>query len=281
MRREVATGVALACALALGLWNRTGHREPHVSAVGRRSTASPTLTARDDRVGDHHTHNPVRPHRYGRRLAVGAGRGCGLRDHPLHRRHPWRLQRERQRHGHYRSRQPRARCPRAQLPGRHHGRRRLHRLQQLRLDRASERRVERSTRTWRPASVTANGWVVGDPIQAGEQIGLEADIGRAGGPHLHFEVGRPYDREPTTRRRSASSAGSCSAARWHATSAINLVPRVCDIRGQPLRGRRGLHRQSVHAPAADRRRWRAIRRRRGIDRACSTAPEAATLRTIR
>lgn len=40
-------------------------------------------------------------------------------------------------------------------------------------------------------SVVANGWSVGDWIDAGQVLGLEGDVGFAGGVHVHFEVGVP------------------------------------------------------------------------------------------
>ena len=40
-------------------------------------------------------------------------------------------------------------------------------------------------------TVRGNGWSEGDPIQAGEVLGLEGQVGFASGPHLHFEVAEP------------------------------------------------------------------------------------------
>lgn len=71
-------------------------------------------------------------------------------------------------------------------------------------------------------SVRANGYRVGDWINAGDLIGTESDIGRATGRHLHFEVGLPTDPgdpEPFT------TLGGFMVPNF----GVNLVPRVCDI----------------------------------------------------
>jgi len=47
-------------------------------------------------------------------------------------------------------------------------------------------------------TVAANGWAVGDWIEAGDTLGLEGDVGAASGPHLHYEVGIPTDAEDET-----------------------------------------------------------------------------------
>lgn len=44
-----------------------------------------------------------------------------------------------------------------------------------------------------PFSVQGRGWEVGDHICAGEELGVEGDIGFATGDHLHFEVAVPND----------------------------------------------------------------------------------------
>jgi hypothetical protein len=43
----------------------------------------------------------------------------------------------------------------------------------------------------RTGSVAANGHQTGDFVQAGEALGIEGQVGFAGGPHLHFEVALP------------------------------------------------------------------------------------------
>lgn len=48
----------------------------------------------------------------------------------------------------------------------------------------------------------------GDPVDAGQQIGLSGSSGNASGPHLHFEVwrwGRPVDPVPLLGRRPDAS----------------------------------------------------------------------------
>lgn len=42
-------------------------------------------------------------------------------------------------------------------------------------------------------SVTSRGHKVGDSVAAGTVLGLEGDVGKADGDHLHFEVSVPYD----------------------------------------------------------------------------------------
>jgi murein DD-endopeptidase MepM/ murein hydrolase activator NlpD len=74
-------------------------------------------------------------------------------------------------------------------------------------------------------TVTANGWVVGAWIEAGEELGLEGDIGRAGGSHLHHEAARPYDPDDLTPFCVLGGfmvGGGCDFG-------DQLVPRVCDI----------------------------------------------------
>ena len=77
-------------------------------------------------------------------------------------------------------------------------------------------------------TVSANGWVVGNWIEAGEELGLEGDIGRASGTHLHYEIARPYDPNSLTPFCALGGfmvdnpGGSCDFG-------DQLVPRVCDI----------------------------------------------------
>ena len=71
-------------------------------------------------------------------------------------------------------------------------------------------------------TVTANLWVVGQWIEVGEVLGLEGDVGRAGGSHLHHEVGVPFD--PTDLTPFSTLGGFMPP-----TFGINVVPLVCDI----------------------------------------------------
>ncbi len=68
-------------------------------------------------------------------------------------------------------------------------------------------------------TVTALGWVVGMPVNVGDVLGLEGDVGRAGGPHLHFEVALPNDPNDLT---PFSTLGGF-------VQGVNVVPFVCDI----------------------------------------------------
>lgn len=71
-------------------------------------------------------------------------------------------------------------------------------------------------------SVTANGWQVGDWINAGQVLGIEGDVGRASGRHLHFEVGLPADPADLT---PFSELGGFMVPNF----GDNLVPRICGI----------------------------------------------------
>ncbi len=75
-----------------------------------------------------------------------------------------------------------------------------------------------------------NGWQPGDWVNAGEVLGLEDDIGAAGGSpsasHLHFEVARAIDPNATTL-----PLGSLKGAFIDTTAAVNLVPTNCDGAG--------------------------------------------------
>jgi hypothetical protein len=68
-------------------------------------------------------------------------------------------------------------------------------------------------------SVVANGWSVGDWIDAGEVIGTESDVGRAGGRHLHHEIALPND--PTDPTPFSTDGGFIQGT--------NIVPVVCGI----------------------------------------------------
>jgi len=68
-------------------------------------------------------------------------------------------------------------------------------------------------------TVTALGWAVGMPINVGDILGFEGDIGRAGGNHLHFEVAVPTNPDDLT---PFSTLGGF-------IQGVNVVPYVCDI----------------------------------------------------
>jgi hypothetical protein len=68
-------------------------------------------------------------------------------------------------------------------------------------------------------TVTALGWVVGMQINVGDVLGLEGDVGRASGSHLHHEVGVPTNPNDLT---PFSTLGGF-------IQGINVVPYVCDI----------------------------------------------------
>lgn len=70
------------------------------------------------------------------------------------------------------------------------------------------------------ASIDA-GWAAGDPISAGETIGIEGDIGFATGPHLHWEVAVPTD--PTDPQPFSTLGGFIEGT--------NRTSVVCDIEG--------------------------------------------------
>lgn len=68
-------------------------------------------------------------------------------------------------------------------------------------------------------TVTANGWAVGMPVNTGDVLGIEGDVGRAGGRHSHFEAAIPTNpNDPTP----FSTLGGFIAG-------VNVVPFVCDI----------------------------------------------------
>jgi hypothetical protein len=72
-------------------------------------------------------------------------------------------------------------------------------------------------------TTTALGWVVGAWVNAGDVIGVEGDVGRASGPHLHHEVAVPFDPDDLT---PFSVLGG-----FIDNFGINVVPIVCDIGG--------------------------------------------------
>ena len=70
-------------------------------------------------------------------------------------------------------------------------------------------------------TVTALGWAVGDPVNVGDVLGQEGDVGRASGPHLHHEAAVPTDPDDLT---PFSTLGGF-------IQGVNVVPFVCDIPG--------------------------------------------------
>jgi murein DD-endopeptidase MepM/ murein hydrolase activator NlpD len=78
-------------------------------------------------------------------------------------------------------------------------------------------------------SVTALGWTVGDWIEAGEQIGIEADVGRASNTHLHFELGLVNAANAGNPTPFCILGGHMLGGTCGVNFGINLVPRVCDI----------------------------------------------------
>ncbi len=70
-------------------------------------------------------------------------------------------------------------------------------------------------------TVTALGWVVGLPVNVGDILGAEGDVGRASGSHLHHEAAVPTDPNDLT---PFSTLGGF-------IEGVNVVPFVCDIPG--------------------------------------------------
>ena len=68
-------------------------------------------------------------------------------------------------------------------------------------------------------TVTELGWAVGDWVNVGETLGEEGDVGRASGPHLHWEVGLPDD--PTDPTPFDTLGGFLNGS--------NVVGQICDI----------------------------------------------------
>ncbi|MFB6721052.1 peptidoglycan DD-metalloendopeptidase family protein [Kribbella sp. NPDC056345] len=73
----------------------------------------------------------------------------------------------------------------------------------------------------RTNSVTSRGHQVGDFVAAGTVLGLEGDVGKAGGDHLHFEVSVPYN-----LASPINSAGFMAG--------LNRNPVICGIPGNAL-----------------------------------------------
>jgi hypothetical protein len=70
-------------------------------------------------------------------------------------------------------------------------------------------------------SVTSRGHQVGDFVAAGTVLGLEGDVGKADGDHLHFEVSVPYN-----PAKPIDSAGFIAG--------FNRNPVICGIPGNAL-----------------------------------------------
>jgi len=65
------------------------------------------------------------------------------------------------------------------------------------------------------------GLTEGDPVFAGQVIGVQSDVGLANGTHVHFEVGIPYD-----------ATDPIDGGGW--LKGYNLAPRFCGVPGQVL-----------------------------------------------
>ena len=97
---------------------------------------------------------------------------------------------------------------------------------------------------FKTGSVRALGWTAdSDPdnrdvnapnwINAGEELGLEGDVGFADSEHLHWEVARPLAGENTVR--FADRGGYMIPPNdEYAGDGINLVPRICNIGDETL-----------------------------------------------
>lgn len=70
---------------------------------------------------------------------------------------------------------------------------------------------------------SANGWDVGDWIDAGDVLGTEDDIGFATGPHLHWEVAVPDDPDDDTPFDELGGF----------IDGTNSAALICDIPGDP------------------------------------------------
>jgi murein DD-endopeptidase MepM/ murein hydrolase activator NlpD len=65
------------------------------------------------------------------------------------------------------------------------------------------------------------GLTEGEAVFAGQVIGVQSDVGRANGKHVHFEVGIPYD-----------VLDPIDGGGW--LKGYNLAPRFCGVPGQVL-----------------------------------------------
>ncbi len=75
----------------------------------------------------------------------------------------------------------------------------------------------------RTNSVTSRGWQVGEVIGVGQVIGVQGDVGRASGPHLHFEIAAIPANEPFPP--FSPLGGFIPNPAW------NVVTRVCFLNG--------------------------------------------------
>jgi murein DD-endopeptidase MepM/ murein hydrolase activator NlpD len=75
----------------------------------------------------------------------------------------------------------------------------------------------------RTKSVTSRGWHVNDVIGVGQALGVQGDVGAAGGPHVHFEVAAIPADEP--RPPFSALGGFIPNPGW------NVVTRVCFLNG--------------------------------------------------
>ncbi|WP_404387451.1 PKD domain-containing protein [Humibacillus xanthopallidus] len=83
------------------------------------------------------------------------------------------------------------------------------------------------------------GWTIGEPVEAGDVLGEEGDIGAATGPHLHWEVGVPTD--PTDDTPFSTLGGFLQGS--------NRTPVICDIAGNRyVTGAEHVANPCVHAP---------------------------------
>ena len=90
--------------------------------------------------------------------------------------------------------------------------------------------IEHANGEWTKYSHMKRGSTSGDArlregqyVTAGRFLGYEDEVGCAGGPHLHFEVGVPRATDPFTE--------TGGFLRDNADSARNRVPRICGIDG--------------------------------------------------
>jgi murein DD-endopeptidase MepM/ murein hydrolase activator NlpD len=230
MRREVATGIALACAFALGLWNRTAIAN-HTFQLSVGIYRIPFADGTGMVVGaDHHTHSPVD------RIDMTANGGAA----PVVAAASGIIRFVVDIHGDSNGNGNGMDITGAVNPGHdalEHSCQDDTTVVGVCTDYNNYVWVEHPNGEWTKythmatGSVTALNWTVGDPIQAGEQIGLEADIGRAGGRHAHFEVGRPNAANLTNPTPFCILGGHMLGGTCGTNFGINLVPRVCDIPG--------------------------------------------------
>ena len=238
MKREVATGAALACALALGLWHeraRANHTFQLSAGIYRIPYADGTAMSVSN---DHHNHNPVDRIDMGAvnvpppAVVVAAASGIIRFIVDIHG--------DDGNNGNGRD------ITGALNPG-HDALE--HSCQDgtpaapnsvvvnVCTDYNNYVWVEHPNGEWSKythlatGSVTALLWSVGDPIQAGEPIGIESDVGRATNRHLHFEIGRPNAANLNNPTPFCILGGHMLGGTCGTNFGINLVPRVCNIPG--------------------------------------------------